>query len=269
MPETVFVQKQQFLVHYRPGTADEEVLKESFDNDIYFPAIPEYRVQPHHIILDIGAHIGCFTLLAAGKTGTGRVYAFEPGGETFAVLKKNIEENKLSNVSIFRQAMAAGSGKTLLYHDTVSGNWGHTITKQISGESEEVDCITLAHFLQSENIGHVDFIKFNCEGAEFGIIINTPAEILRRINCMLILYHGYLETNISVKQMADHLKKAGFNIHYLYRNKDDNSGWMIAYRAGIFENLFINLRTMPLRISLLSTELKRKYGRLKQILSSR
>jgi FkbM family methyltransferase len=266
MPVTSIIQKQQFNVHYRPGTVDENVLNESFEKDLFFTLTPEYRLQPDHIIVDIGAHIGCFSLLAASKATSGKIYSFEPAAETYQLLEKNVQTNKLSNIKIFQSAVAAKNGTTRLYHDTLTGNWGHTIIKEVSAESEMVNCITLESFIESEKIQHIDFIKFNCEGAEFGILINTSPAILRRINCMLILYHGYLEETYSKEQLAEHLSNAGFIIHYRRKNKDDDSGSMIAYQAGFFKNISINLRTLPLTTSFFIKEVKRKLRRAKQLL---
>ena len=259
------VQKHQFKIFYRPGTADEAVLEESFDHDIFFPGTPEYHPKADHIIIDIGAHIGCFSLLAASKVPAGKVYSFEPAQDTYQLLKKNIQSNDFSNISSFQLAVAANNGAATLYHDIVTGNWGHSIVKRLSGDTEQVDCITLEDFINRENLSHIDFIKFNCEGSEFGIIMNTPYEVLQKVKCMLILYHGYLEDSITKEQMANYLIKAGFHIHYRRRNKDDDSGSMIAYRAGFMENIAVITRTIPLRISLATKEFKRKLRRLKQI----
>jgi hypothetical protein len=46
MPLTSTIQKQQFTVHYRPGTADENVLKESLEDDLFLTGVPEYRIKP-------------------------------------------------------------------------------------------------------------------------------------------------------------------------------------------------------------------------------
>src|SRR5438046_1462116 len=60
-------------IAYRAGTSDEEVLKASFEHDIFFTAVPEYRLAPDDTIIDVGAHIGTFSLLAASKVPNGRV----------------------------------------------------------------------------------------------------------------------------------------------------------------------------------------------------
>jgi FkbM family methyltransferase len=266
MPVTSIIQKQQFKVHYRPGTADEEVLKESFEHDLFLTGVPEYKIKSHHIIVDVGAHIGCFSLLAAGKATKGKIYSFEPSAETHQLLEKNVQANHLTNITTFQSALAAKDGTTSLYHDTVTGNWGHTITKAISAETETVNCMTVETFIKSEGIGRIDFMKFNCEGAEYSILLNTSPVLLQRIKCMLILYHGYLEESYSEKQLTGYLSNAGFKIHHRFRNKKDDSGWLIVYRAGFFENVLINLRTFPLRTSLFIKEIKRKFRRAKEII---
>jgi FkbM family methyltransferase len=265
MPDTSVIQKQQFLVRYRPGTVDENVINESFEDDLFLTGTPEYQIQSNHIILDVGAHIGCFSLWAASKATNGKVYCFEPGVESYDLLENNVQSNNFSNIKTFRLAMAGKNGATLLYHDTTTGNWGNSITKVLSAETETVNCITLKDFIESENIPQIDFIKFNCEGAEFGILLNTPAPILRRVKCMLILYHGYLEDTYSKKQLINYLTGAGFIVHQRFINKQIDCGSLIVYQAGFIKNIFINLRILPLTIPLSVKEFKRKIKRFREI----
>lgn len=72
-----------FTVAYRQGTADEDALDDSLEHDIFFPGMPEYKPQPADIIIDVGAHIGAFSLLAASKVARGRVFAIEASNETY------------------------------------------------------------------------------------------------------------------------------------------------------------------------------------------
>jgi hypothetical protein len=66
-----------FEVAYRSRTTDEDVIAHSFDHDIFFTGVPEYRPAEDHTIIDVGAHIGIFSLLAASKVPRGKVYAIE------------------------------------------------------------------------------------------------------------------------------------------------------------------------------------------------
>src|SRR5713226_5291119 len=58
-------------------------------------------------VLDIGAFIGTHTLAFAKQvSGGGKVYAFEPQSVFFEVLKKNVEQNALTNVRLFNVALS-------------------------------------------------------------------------------------------------------------------------------------------------------------------
>lgn len=75
-----------FNIAYRKNTADEAVISDSFDNDIIFSGVPEYQPDAGHVIIDIGAHIGTFSLLASSKVGHGKVYAIEACEDSFNFL---------------------------------------------------------------------------------------------------------------------------------------------------------------------------------------
>lgn len=53
----------------------------------------------------------------------------------------------------------------------------------------------------------------NCEGAEFPILLTTPAETLRLIRKMLVYYHcDLVDDRYSVAQLESHLRAAGFEL---------------------------------------------------------
>jgi FkbM family methyltransferase len=217
-----------FSVAYRAGTADESVIAHSFDNDIFFKGVPEYVPMPDHVIVDVGAHIGTFTLLAASKAKAGRVYAIEASRETYNFLRINVALNALKNVVTSQVALASGAGKTVLHHDLGTGNWGHSIMKQLSQVGEEVETQTLAGYMDQHGIGRIDFIKCNCEGAEFPIFLTTPNEVFSKIGMMLVLYHCDLVEGYSLDALLSHMEGSGFKIKVFNRTAD--RGWLLASR---------------------------------------
>jgi FkbM family methyltransferase len=196
-------------VCYREGTVDEHVLGHSFEDGIYF--IPEYIPTPEDNIIDIGAHIGTFSILAASKLRRGKVYAIEACQETFEYLRRNVALNQLSNVSLHHLALTDFKGTVRLFYDINSGNWGHSIVKELSDQYEDVCADTLTNFMADNNITRCDFMKFNCEGAEFKIILSTPREILQRVKVMLILYHLDLVREHSEANLMSYLQQCGFS----------------------------------------------------------
>jgi hypothetical protein len=77
-------------VAYRKGTADEAVLAHSSDYDIFFTGTPEYQPAEDHVIIDVGAHIGTFSLRAGSMVPKGKVYAIEPCEDSFTLLRINV-----------------------------------------------------------------------------------------------------------------------------------------------------------------------------------
>src|SRR5262245_31834135 len=132
----------KFKIVFRKNTSDEEVIGHSFDNDIFFKNLYEYSPRRNDCIIDVGAHIGTFSLLAADKVGKGKVFSFEPCLDSYRVLEKNVLLNNSSNIKLYRKALAGQTGQARLYYDSDYGNWGHTISKSISDKGEDVETIS-------------------------------------------------------------------------------------------------------------------------------
>jgi FkbM family methyltransferase len=213
-----------FEVAYRQGTADELVLEESFDHDLFFSGVPEYQPSEADVIIDVGAHIGTFTILAASKVPRGTVYSIEACKESFNLLRINAALNRAENVSTHRLALYNKRGTCTLYYDR--GTWGHSVVQQLSDRSETVESCTLQQFFEETGISRCSFMKFNCEGAEFPILLSSPADLLARVRVILVLYHCDLWTMNPKEDLVSHLQVSGFNCKI--RNQTEKRGWIIA-----------------------------------------
>lgn len=215
-----------FDVAYRKRTADEEVIAHSFDNDIFFTGTPEYRPKEGDVIIDMGAHIGTFSLLASAKVGGGQVYAIEACKETFNLLRINVALNQCSNISAHHTAMSDKEGVCTLHYDMAEGNWGHSTVKKLSEFNETVNSCTLSDFMEKNHIDICHFMKLNIEGAEFPVLLSTPKDILQRFDTLLILYHCDLWGMNTEDDLISHLESSGFSC--TIRNQTENRGWIIA-----------------------------------------
>lgn len=127
-------------------------------------------VKQGDFVVDLGANIGYFTLLAAKLMGKkGKAYAFEPEPTNFGFLTKNIKLNGYNNIVANQKAVSDRQGKVRLYinpEDT-----GHHTIKQYEGKSDdgrrfvEVDMIPLDDFFKGER-HPIDVVKMDIEGAE-------------------------------------------------------------------------------------------------------
>jgi FkbM family methyltransferase len=213
-----------FEVAYRKNTADEEIIKNSFQNDVFFSAVPEYLPGEGHVIIDIGAHIGTFSLLSSSRARRAKVYAIEASEDTFNFLKINVALNRCANISVHHLALTDKEGTCVLYHD--SGNWGHSTVKRLSNSSEIVDSCTLSSFFERNHIDKCDFMKLNCEGSEFPILLSTPTALLRKIDILVVLYHCDLWRKNTEADLVSYLNTGGFKC--VIRNRSEKRGWIIA-----------------------------------------
>ena len=210
---------------YRKHTADENVLEE-MKEDLFFSGVPEYHLHRDDIIIDVGAHIGTFSLLVASRAVNGKVFAIEASKESFDYLCKNSRINNFRNVSLCHLALAGRKGETRLYHDS-NGNWGHTIMKDLLGEYELAPTDSLENFMADNDIEKCDFMKINCEGAEFDILLNAPRETLKKIRTLLVLYHLDLAVGYDELTLPRWLNQSGFTT--TIRSKTAERGWIIAH----------------------------------------
>lgn len=227
-PSTISIELfKDFEVAYRKGTADENVIAQAFTRDIFFSGVPEYQIADEHIIIDVGAHIGTFSLLASSKVRRGRVYAIEACEDSFNLLRINVALNNAANISVHHIAITDRKGTCRLYHDR--RNWGHSIVSFPSIRSkyyETVTSCTLKDFLERNEIDKCHFMKLNCEGAEFPILLSTPRSVLQRFNIILVLYHCDLWSSNTETDLLSHFQSSGFRT--VVRNQEERRGWIIA-----------------------------------------
>jgi len=135
------------------------------------------EVKEKNIVLDLGANIGYYTLLFSKLVGNGgKVFAFEPGPENFALLKKNVEMNKIKNVVLEQKACSKKTGKAFLYRDESPGR--HTIYRRPDGTKYvQVEVISLDDYFKNFN-KNIDFVKMDIQGSE-GSVIQGMSSILK------------------------------------------------------------------------------------------
>ena len=136
----------------------------------------EKQIAADDVVLDIGAHIGLFSVIAAQIVGDkGKVFAFEPAPSTARLLKKTIHINHLENVvQPFAEAMSKEVGAITFF---VSDNKADNSNSLVSYKSDrqlngiEVKVNTIDHFVDSQHLSKVTFIKIDVEGAEYDTLL--------------------------------------------------------------------------------------------------
>lgn len=188
--------------------------------NIYEPATVKYfreRIKPGGVILDIGAHIGYYTLMAAKYIGNkGKVYAFEPNKDNFALLTKNARINGYKNAILINKAVTKSTKKARLFLSRASTGMHSLIDiDDDNRNSTIVDTVSLDDFF-GKNPPRVSVIKMDIEGGEYRAVEGMD-RLLRR-NKHVILFTEFSPFAIKKSKKSPHgflnlLKSYGFKIY--------------------------------------------------------
>src|SRR4029077_3471160 len=137
-------------------------------------------------VLDIGAHHGFYTMLAARRVGpTGRVISFEPSHRERKRLLVHLRLNHiLDSVSVFPIALGRETAEATLYVVVGRDTGCNSLRPPAVTESTqaELSVTSLDTFLAQQNVARVDFdfIKMDVEGAELGVVQGAEELLGRR-----------------------------------------------------------------------------------------
>ena len=125
-------------------------------------SIMEKNLGPGDVFLDVGSHVGFFTLLGSNLVGKkGRVFSFEPLPRNLDFLRKHVKLNKLDNVNVIPVAVSDEIGLSG-FNEGASSETG-----SIKPDGKlKVRVTTLDALLEDKTIQAPDFIKVDVEGAQ-------------------------------------------------------------------------------------------------------
>ena len=186
-------------------------------------------------VLDIGAGIGDFSLLAAYGNSDTMVYAYEPFPESYQLLYKNIKLNGFENIQPVNAALWGVEGTLKL---DISSGEPLQIMSKVSGEEGDIQGVTkvkaisLAGVFDQHEIDHLDIIKLDCEGAEYEILMNTSSEIFTKIDRIIMEYHD-IDEKYHHQKMASFLKGMKYDIFCYDNFVHKNIGYLYAEHKAI------------------------------------
>ena len=222
------IQRGSLRFRVRRLAADEHFIDAVLDG---FYAPPGYEIAPADVVIDVGANIGAFAVLAGQAASAGRVLALEPAAENFALLEDNLRLNRLPNVKAIKAALAARSGTTTLYlADRSSGDHSTdpAMIERCRG-TETVEGLTIAELLDRDALPACDLIKFNCEGAEVPIVLGLDEATAARLRRIVLGYH--VDVRHEKRPQADRLVRRLVDLGYTI---DDYTDIIDTHRGTVF-----------------------------------
>jgi FkbM family methyltransferase len=169
-----------------------------------------FEIKENDIVIDIGAHIGLYTLYASRICSKGKIYCFEPVKSNFDILLDNVNLNSIQNVTTYNLAVSGSTEKVKIYLNPDDS--GHSMFIS-SNEFVEVDSISLKEIIDKNNIEKCNFLKLDCEGAEYDIINSLPDGYFAKIDKMIIEYHLANTKPFLLENLIKRLQSMSFKVH--------------------------------------------------------
>lgn len=184
---------------------------ECFGHDCYRLATAD--LPPAPTVLDIGANIGGFALAVLAARPQAQVDAYEPSPAALAALRANIAANDAqAHVTVHHSAVTGPSEPdTVWLNEPVGDLCTSSVLDQgdtagVSAHRVEVPALPLSAILSS-SAGDIDLVKMDVEGAEYGIVEETPVELLSKVRRMVVEYHRVPGRH--VRELAARFQAAG------------------------------------------------------------
>jgi FkbM family methyltransferase len=195
----------------------------SIENMLHMPTyepVSWVAPQPGNIFLDVGAHIGWYTIQVARAVGRfGQVIALEPDECNRQQLERNLSLNGITNHTIIPLAAWSQSGP--VHWSTSKVSVWHKIDEAQGPQT--IQAVTLDDLVSQLSLPRVDWIKMDIEGAETRALEGAKG-ILRRFQPAL-----FIEVHETLEPVSSFLAKFGYVIERSeFDQPPDHHGWIVA-----------------------------------------
>jgi FkbM family methyltransferase len=200
----------------------------------------EYQIRelrPHNVrtVLDVGAHVGTFTVLCHEYWPTARIVAVEPHPESFELFERNTAHIPASQLLRINAAIAGQDGKCLLASSVLHSRVGEHVVElwndldpRYGDFGVSVPAITTKSLwarIVEFDVNEIDLLKLDCEGAEYVILESLSKHgHLPQVGWI----RGEWHSRRHCERLAQAL--AGTHVYHIDPNPRHSCGMFIAHR---------------------------------------
>ncbi len=219
----------QRIFNYKVHAPDANTLERLFTEIFVHKEYPFITDKTKPLIFDVGANIGMSILYFKMIYPQAKILAFEPNPSVFELLKKNVEENNLSDVTLFNIGLSNREGISEFFFDDNIGILSGSLLADRGGKTTtKIKLEKLSTYLIDSK---ADLIKIDVEGAEFQILEDLlETKTIQNTENYLIEYHHKVNNNKSIfSTFLSPFEANGFE----YNMKTDY------YKKGHFQDAFL------------------------------
>jgi len=232
-PEYVSIEGVRFYLNYNDAWFSTYVAVHGYWEKMETEAIRAH-VRPGMRVLDIGAHIGYYTIVLSNLVGeTGRVTAFEPAPGSYALLCKNTQDLPHRNVELVQRAVWRESGELQLHI-----NSDDTLDHSIVAARDRASTVTIQAVSIDDYMGDATFdcVKMDIQGGE-GHALRGMAGTLERHRPDIIVTEFWPSAldraGTPAIEFFDQLLALGYDIHWIDEERQtiEPTTWEILQEA--------------------------------------
>jgi FkbM family methyltransferase len=209
---TITINNRCFTLYYPDSPAMRKTISEVFSGEY---RLPEYLREEKGVIVDVGANIGCTTLLLRALYPDGPILACEPSSEAFEFLQANtasLPDIKLEECGLFDEDRISP-----LYRGLESSVTGSIC--QSSHNTHEHELVTLRRastFLEGHDVDRVKLLKLDTEGVELPIL-RELGPWLERTQAIALEYHAEEDRLEIDRLLSRRFALVQGRVHFLHR----------------------------------------------------
>lgn len=207
---------QTMLVHGRDHVG--RILLYMGDLEPRISQIARKILRPGDTVLDIGANLGWFSLVARSVVGpSGHIHAFEPQPSVNALFRATIVMNSANNITLHEVALSEDDGLAELH--VLAGNYGAARLSDVSGDqwsTIEIQTVSAGQYLESLDLPPIRMIKIDVEGHE-ETVFRSAERFFRERGPDTIIFESFGDGPLLERPVARLLSDYGYKILSLDR----------------------------------------------------
>lgn len=188
--------------------------KEMFFRSPYTEGLPKgLLTKENPIVIDIGANVGFFSFYVLSKHPKAKVFAFEPFPPNFELLQHYAAQHAQFDFHPIQMAVASQTGVLSFRYDASDPySTSAGVDRDEYKELMEVPATTLTQFVEDNQIKQIDWLKIDCEGAEYQIFESLPDEVLNLVQILTVETHDSDVKGRDNASLAKHIASKGFKV---------------------------------------------------------
>lgn len=178
-----FLYEDEIIKFYLPYVTSDELQKSILLSGTFYDVLnlESYRkyISKNAVGVDAGTNIGNHTVFFSKICKCQKIYSFEPQKTMIDILKKNLQLNMITDVTLFNAALGKECGKAEL-SAFLPGNFGATVFHP--SDTGNIDLVSL----DSLELNQLDFLKIDVEGGQLELL-KGAAKTLQKFSPVIFI----------------------------------------------------------------------------------